>query len=294
MLAETIDGALLGSHSGLQPTKLDSHANMAVAGIDCTVIATSGCHATVTPFSSKLPKMDMVEIGDVGIAYDNPISLLTYLLVMRNALLIPTMDHNLIPPFLMQQAGLYVDEMPKHQCASPMIDNCVIYDSDTRLRIHLVLNGIFSFFRTRALTLEEMENWENYPIVFITPDGNAWDPNTSHFAENEAAMLDSNGLIIEHDSQPPQVLFTEADLGKLYGKPVGWDKFNDAINLVYTSDSTSLGCPLTEAEVVKLNVQDICAKLASLCKNTTSLCCVNHRTCPFVPRRDGNGEHDQG
>jgi hypothetical protein len=255
VLAATIGGASLGSHSGLQATKFDSYTNMAVAGIDCTVIATSGCHATVTPFFSKLPKMDMVEIGDVAIAYDDPISLLTYLLVMRIALLIPTMDHNLIPTFLMRQAGLYVDEMPKDQCALPMIDNHVIYDSDTRLRIHLALNGIFSFFRTQALTLEEMENWENYPIVFITPGGDAWDPNTSHSAENEAAMLDSNVLIIEHDTRPPQVLFMEVDLGKLYGKPVGWDEFNDAIDLVYTSDSTSLGCPLTEAEVVKLNVQ---------------------------------------
>jgi hypothetical protein len=146
--AATIGGTSLGSHSGLQATKLDSHANMAVAGIDCTVIATRCRHATVRPFSSKLPKMDMVEIGDIAIAYNDPISLLTYLLVMRNALLIPTMDHNLIPPFLMRQAGLYVDEMPKHQCALPTIDNHVIYVSDTRLRIHLALNGIFSFFRT--------------------------------------------------------------------------------------------------------------------------------------------------
>jgi hypothetical protein len=193
----TIGGALLGFYSGLQATKLDSHANMAVAGIDCTLIATSGHHASAIPFSSKLPKMDMVEIGAVAIAYNNPISLLTYLLVMRNVLLIPMMDHNLIPLFLMHQN---VDEMPKHQYALSVIDNHVIYDSDTRLRIHLALNGIFAFFRTRALTLEEMENWENYPIVFITPDGNAWDPNTSHFAENEAAMLNSNGLIIEHDT----------------------------------------------------------------------------------------------
>jgi hypothetical protein len=68
---------------------------MAVAGFDRTVIATSGRYATVTPFSSNLPTMDMVEIGDVAIAYDDPISLQTYLLVMRNALLIPSMDHNL-------------------------------------------------------------------------------------------------------------------------------------------------------------------------------------------------------
>jgi hypothetical protein len=96
----------MGYHRGLHATKLDSHANMAVAGPDCTVIATSGCHATVTPFSSNLPMMDMVEVGDVAIAYDDPTSLQTYLLVMRNALLIPTMDHNLIPPFLIRLAGL--------------------------------------------------------------------------------------------------------------------------------------------------------------------------------------------
>ena len=106
MLAVTIGGASLGAYSGQGATELDSHANMAVAGNDCTIIATSGRYATVTPFSSNLPKMEMVEIGDVALAYNDPISLQTYNLVMRNALLIPTMDHNLIPPFLIWEAGL--------------------------------------------------------------------------------------------------------------------------------------------------------------------------------------------
>ncbi len=141
-----------------------------------------------------------------------------------------------------------------------------------------------------------MENWETYPIVFITHDGNAWDPNTSHFAENKATILDSNGLIIEHDTWPPQVLFMEADLGKLYSKPDGWEEFKDAINLVYTSDSISQGWPLPEDKVVKLNAQEIFAKLASLGKKmwTKCLCCINHRTCPFVPCRNGNWQHDRG
>jgi hypothetical protein len=133
----------MGSYSGLHATKLDSHANMAVAGSDCTVIATSGCHATVTPFSSNLPMMNMVEIDDVAIAYNDTISLQTCLLVMRNALLIPMMDHNLIPPFLIQLAGLQVDETPKHQLALPTIDNHAIYDSESRMHIYLKLNGIF-------------------------------------------------------------------------------------------------------------------------------------------------------
>jgi hypothetical protein len=56
-------------------------------------------------------------------------------------------------------------------------------------------------------------------------------------------MLDSNGLIIEHDTQQPQVLFMEADLGNIYDKPVGWDWFNDAINLVYPLTQLVLDVP---------------------------------------------------
>jgi len=59
----------------MSATELDSHANMAVAGWDCTIIATNGQYATVTPFSDELPVMEEIEIGDVAMAYDNPISL---------------------------------------------------------------------------------------------------------------------------------------------------------------------------------------------------------------------------
>ena len=48
-------------------------------------------------------------------------------------------------------------------------------------------------------------------------------------------MIDANGLIVEHDTRLPWVLFTEADLCKLYGEPVAWDEFNDAVDTVITS-----------------------------------------------------------
>ena len=86
---------------------------MAVAGSGCTIIAKSGQYANVTPFSAELPELKRLEIGDVVIAYDNPISLLTYLLVMRNALLIPSMSHNFLQPFLIREASLFLDETPK-------------------------------------------------------------------------------------------------------------------------------------------------------------------------------------
>lgn len=65
-------GFLEASHR--HPTELDSYANIPIAGCGTTVITSTGCHATVTPFSSTLPSMDKVEIVDVAMAFDDPIT----------------------------------------------------------------------------------------------------------------------------------------------------------------------------------------------------------------------------
>ncbi len=77
-------------------------------------------------------------------------------------------------------------------------------------------------------------------------------------------MLDTNGLIVEHDIQPPQTLFSEAELSKLYGVEVAWSKFNNAVDVVSASDKRSRGYPLSAAEVVELNAHNVCVQLASL------------------------------
>ncbi len=97
----------MGEYGGQTATELDSHANMAVAGANVSIISKKGLVATVTPFLEDLPPMDDVEIGDVAMEYDDPRKGITYILVMSNALLIPSMDHNLIPPFLIREAGLF-------------------------------------------------------------------------------------------------------------------------------------------------------------------------------------------
>jgi hypothetical protein len=58
-------------------------------------------------------------------------------------------------------------------------------------------------------------------------------------------MLDTNGLIIEHGTQPPHTLFSEAKLSKLYGKEVAWFRFIDVVDAIYTTDERSHRCPLT-------------------------------------------------
>jgi hypothetical protein len=257
-------GTSMGAYIGLLATELDSHANMAVAGSDCTIIAKSANFADVTPFSADLPVLQMVEIGDAMMAYDDPFTFTTYLLVMQNSLLIPSMDHNLIPPFLLQEAGLTLDEMPKHQMESPTIDNHVIVDEESGMRVHLQLNGIFSFSPTRNLIPYKVEHWNTYPIVFLTPDGDSWDPNSTHYVEQEASMLDSSGLIAVHKECPTKRLFTEADLGELYATPRTWKEFFDVVDSVMANDIALKGSTLTEDKSVKMNHDGIHAQLSSL------------------------------
>ena len=51
-----------------------------------------------------------VPIFDAAVAYDYPWSQSTYILITRNILSVPSMDHNLIPPFILREAGLTVND----------------------------------------------------------------------------------------------------------------------------------------------------------------------------------------
>ena len=255
-IAAAIGDMRMGQYSGQSATELDSHANMAVAGTNVSIISKSGLKATVTPFSPDLSAMDDVEIGDVAMAYDDPRTGITYILVMRNALLIPAMNHNLIPPFLIREAGLFLDETPKCHVSAPAATNHSIIDSDSGMHIHLDLNGIFSYFPTRQLTLDEMEYWENYPVVYLTPDSDRWDPNTSAYSEMEASMLDADGYIIDRSPSNRMIVDDmDVDISSLYKEPPTWDQIASVIGAVIAGDQLQGSC--TTGEPPSYDVDDV-------------------------------------
>ena len=157
-------------------THLDLHANMVVVGRHATIISKSGRRADVRPFSDDCSKMIAVQIVDVAIAYDCPYCLKTYIFVIKNALYVPSMNHNLIPPFILREAGLIVSDVPKIHTRQEDLTNdthCVISSLDgdgngTDLRIRMKLDGIFSYFPTRKLSMAELENCEYIDTVVNT------------------------------------------------------------------------------------------------------------------------------
>ena len=99
-------------------TELDSHAKMSVVRSQCEIISCTGLHANVAAYSPDLP-CKRIEIVDASIAYDCPYTLETTLIVIQNSLHIPEMNHNLIFPLILREAGLQVDEIPKLHATEP-------------------------------------------------------------------------------------------------------------------------------------------------------------------------------
>ena len=109
-------------------------------------------------------------INDVVIAYDCPYRLQTYLSIVKNTLHVPSVDHNLIPPFIMEEAGLEVDSKAKIHSKDLNVTNHSIFDPETNLQIPLKLRDIFSCFKTRCSTTDKIMNCQEYPKVYLMPD----------------------------------------------------------------------------------------------------------------------------
>ena len=172
-------------------THLDSHANMPVVGSGCYVFRHTGKKAiTVSAFSPEYKPMD-VPVVDAALMYRCPFSGTEHLLVVMNALYVPTMTHNLISPFILHEAGVTVNDKAKIHCNDPgQDDHALVFDDG--FWIPMQLHGIFSFFTTTKPTDEEVERTED--VYLLTPD--QFNPHHVAYALNEDATLDWEGNII--------------------------------------------------------------------------------------------------
>jgi hypothetical protein len=114
------------------------------------------------------------------------------------------MKNNLIPPFVMREAGIGVYDTPKIQVAEPTTEDHSICFPETGFRIPLSLWGMFSYFPTSkptALLMKEIED-----IYLLTPS--RWNPHDNSYATNEENMIDWEGNMVTKKDRV-QVLLSE-------------------------------------------------------------------------------------
>jgi hypothetical protein len=59
------------------------------------------------------------QMVDAAVRYESPFDGKVYILVIKNALHVPSMDYNLIPPVMMREAGIIVRDTPKIHMEEP-------------------------------------------------------------------------------------------------------------------------------------------------------------------------------
>jgi hypothetical protein len=143
-----------------------------------------------------------LKIVDAAVKYESSYTGTIYMLVIRNALLVPAMKNNLIPPFMMEEAGVTVNTWPKIHVADPSVDDHSIYFPETKFRIPLSLWGVFSYFPTSEPTTKELQ--DSGEVYTLTPDW--WDPHQSAYAENKDNMLDWEGNMVKSRDRPKVLL----------------------------------------------------------------------------------------
>ena len=98
---------------------------MVVLGSPSVILHTHGKTVSVQPFSPDFSPLSVPLVDGVTL-YECPATSETYLLVFTNALSVPSMSHNLIPPFILREAGLVVRDVPKIHLPKPTPDDHTI------------------------------------------------------------------------------------------------------------------------------------------------------------------------
>jgi hypothetical protein len=186
-------------------TELDSHANMPVVGRHAYIISDTGRMADVSPFTPDYASMQL-RIVDAAVQYDCPYNGMSYILVIRNTLYVPSMKNNLLPPFILRQAGIKVNDTPKIQVDDPTIEEHSLLFPETGFRIPLSLWGTFSYFPTCKPTATHMQDSDE--IYMLTTD--QFNPHDDSYAVNEENMLDWEGNMVERKHRT-KILLSEVE-----------------------------------------------------------------------------------
>ena len=108
---------------------------MPVVGKHAYIIAETGKKVDVSPFTPDY-KLLTVPLVDATVKYDNPYNRKSYILVLCNALYVPLMDNNLVPPFMLREMGVTVNDIPKIHKEDPTVDDHAITFVETGFRYH--------------------------------------------------------------------------------------------------------------------------------------------------------------
>jgi hypothetical protein len=169
-------------------TDLDRLANIPVVGSGAHVLVDHNKTCEVSLYSPDYEPMQL-PLVDAAVRYDRDGRV--YILLIQNALYVPSLDHNLLPSFMIREAEVIVKDTPKIQLDDPSEEDHAITFPETGFRIPLSLWGVFSYLRTTKPTKDDLI--EPDEVYLLTPT--LWNPHTDAYAQNAEVIMDDEGNV---------------------------------------------------------------------------------------------------
>ena len=141
------------------------------------------------------------------VRYNNPYNGKSYILVLWNALYVPSMDNNLIPPFMLRKMGVTVNDVPKIHKEDPTVDDHAITFMETGFQIPLSLWGIFLYFPTSKPTHDDLLNPNE--VYILCPA--TWNSHSNVYLTNVESMLDWEGNMQQKRNHQHQIILDDVE-----------------------------------------------------------------------------------
>ena len=170
-------------------TDLDSHADQCAVGRNALLIHDYDRPINVSGFHPSGPVNNNLRQVSAALAYDDPFTGETTILLVHQAIYVPELEHNLLSTMQVRLNDVIISETPRfltdnvtaltHSIAIPTDDPNKSYV------IPLALHGVTSSFPTRKPTPEEFESLAH---LTLTRDEPEYDPHDTSYATQEAAL----------------------------------------------------------------------------------------------------------
>ena len=165
--------------------RLNTHANMLVIGNNAYILRAHDRTGEVSPYTPNYEPLHVLMM-DAAVKYECPFGGKKYVLVVQNALHVPSMKHNLMRPFTMREDGLLVKDTTTIQMVGPTVEDHVLRVLETGHRVPLYFWSVFSYLPTTKPTKDEVDGTEDV-YMLTTPQGN---PHSDAYAKIEEEILD--------------------------------------------------------------------------------------------------------
>jgi hypothetical protein len=158
----------------------------------------------VGPFLDSLGYVKSAPIVTAVVAYDNPTTGKSILVVVHQAILIHGLEHNVLCPMQLRHSGISVHECPKHGTPIPARDDRGIIIPDGNYMIPLSISGVTSYFPSRKPTREERDRYRvDGDSLELTPKSPIRDPYSTIFTGLETFSVSRYGELEDNRGHTP-------------------------------------------------------------------------------------------